>query len=179
MIVSLTITRYRKLFIPFALLAMAVHRIPMLMQKKSTFWKLLGSGRNSTFSLNPDLQQWGLLAVWDRQEDFDRFYNSSFIATWWKTLAKEQWTILCAPLQSHGKWNGKEPFGKVNEEIPVGPVAILTRATIRSNRLKNFWVHVEGTSELMSRSPGYIMSLGIGEARKALCLWLKRACRSN
>jgi len=164
MIVSLTIIRYRKLFIPFALLAMAVHRIPMLMQKNCTFWKLLGSGRNGTFSLNPDWQQWGLLAVWDKQEDFDRFYNSSFITKWWNGLAKEQWTILCTPLQSHGKWDGKEPFGKVNEEIPAGPVAILTRATIQANRLKNFWAHVENTSDLMSRSPGYIMSLGIGEA---------------
>ena len=51
MIVSLTIVRYRKLFIPFALLAMAIHRRPMRMQKACTFWQLLGTGKNGTFSL--------------------------------------------------------------------------------------------------------------------------------
>lgn len=163
MIVSLTIIRYRKLLVPFALLAMAVHRLYMRTQKGCTFWRLLGSGRNGTFSLNPDWQQWGLLATWNQREDFDAFYNSSAVSKWWDRFTTERWTILCTPLQTHGKWDGQEPFGKINEPIPDGPVAVLTRATIRLNRLKNFWGHVQETSDLMSRSAGYIMSLGIGE----------------
>ena len=82
MIVSLTIVRYRKVFIPFALLAMAVHRLPMRLQKGCTFWQLLGCGRNGLFDLSPDWQQWGLLAVWDTREDFDIFYKRSFITRW-------------------------------------------------------------------------------------------------
>lgn len=163
MIVSFTIIRYRKSLIPFALLAMAVHRVYMRAQKGCTFWRLLGSGRDGTFSLNPDWQQWGLLGVWNSREDFDAFYHSSPVRKWWDRFAAEKWTILCAPLQSHGKWDEQEPFGKVNEDIPGGPVAVLTRATIRINRLKSFWGHVEETSALMGRSQGYIMSLGIGE----------------
>ncbi|WP_432326775.1 hypothetical protein ACRQ5D_23330 [Mucilaginibacter sp. P25] len=77
MIVSLTIIRYRKLFVPFALLAMAIHRLPLLMQKGCSFYKLLGSGKNGTFDLEPDWQQWGLLACWDSRENFDAFYNRS------------------------------------------------------------------------------------------------------
>ena len=114
MILSLTIVRYRKWLIPFALLAMAVHRLPMWLQKGCTFWKLLGSGKNGTFSLAPDWQQWGLLAVWDDREDFDQFYERSFITKWWHLFAQEKWTILCEPLQSRGKWDGKEPFGNPN-----------------------------------------------------------------
>ncbi len=151
------------MLVPFALLAMALHRVYMRAQKGCTFWRLLGSGRNGTFSLNPDWQQWGLLAVWDSRDDFDKFYRSSRIVRWWDRFAMERWTVLCTPLQSHGKWDGREPFGKVNGAIPDGPVAVLTRATIRFNRLKNFWRHVDETSALMGRSPGYIMSLGIGE----------------
>ncbi|WP_246230508.1 hypothetical protein [Mucilaginibacter humi] len=83
MIVSLTIVRYKKWQIPFALSAMAIHRLFLWLQKGCTFWKLLGSGKNGTFDLQPDWQQWGLLAVWDERSSFEQFYQQSFIAFWW------------------------------------------------------------------------------------------------
>ena len=164
MIVSLTIVRYRNAFIPFALLAMAIHRLPMIMQKNCTFWKLLGSGKNGTFDLKPDWQQWGLLAVWDDHESFDQFYKTSFIAKWWNFFGVEKWVLLCEPLQSHGKWDGKEPFGKPDVQNPAGPVAVLTRATIRLSKLKRFWANVDSPANLMTSAKGYITSFGIGEA---------------
>jgi len=164
MIVSLTIVRYRKSLIPFALLAMAVHRLPLILYKKCSFWKLLGSGRNGTFDLQPDWQQWGLLAVWDNREAFDEFYNNSFINSWWDTFTAEKWTILCEPLQSHGKWDNKEPFGKPDIKEINGPVAVLTRATIRFNKLKSFWSNVDSVANIMADAPGFITSFGIGEA---------------
>lgn len=163
MFVSLTIVRYRKMFIPFALMAMAAHRAPMKRQKGCSFWQLVGSGKNGTFSLTPDWQQWGLLAVWDGRQAFDDFYNNSFVSRWWNRFGCEKWTILCESLQSHGQWEGKEPFGGVNLLDYNGPVAVLTRATVRFTRLKNFWNNVKEVSDLMRRSPGYIMSLGVGE----------------
>jgi len=164
MIVSLTIVRYRKSLIPFALLAMAVHRLPLIFTKQCTFWKLLGSGRNGTFDLQPDWQQWGLLAVWDDREAFDRFYNDSFINSWWNIFTTEKWTIVCEPLQSHGKWDSKEPFGKPDIKVIDGPVAVLTRATIRLNKLKGFWGNVDSVANIMADAPGFITSFGIGEA---------------
>ncbi|QJD98038.1 DUF3291 domain-containing protein [Mucilaginibacter robiniae] len=164
MIVSLTIVRYRKAFVPFALLAMALHRLPLVLQKGCTFWKLLGCGKNGSFDLTPDWQQWGLLASWNTCEDFERFYTSSFVAGWWRKLTTESWTILAEPLQSHGKWDGQEPFGQPNNKTYNGPVAVLTRATIRLNRLKNFWSNVDQAAQLMTKSEGYIASVGIGEA---------------
>jgi hypothetical protein len=164
MIVSITIVRYRKFLIPFALLAMAIHRLPLMLNKHCSFWKLLGSGRNGTFDLQPDWQQWGLLAAWDGREAFDQFYNNSFINNWWKIFTAEKWTILCEPLQSHGKWDGKEPFGKPDVKAITGPVAILTRATIRLSKLKSFWANVDSVAGIMADAPGFITSLGIGEA---------------
>lgn len=164
MIVSLTIVRYPKLFIPFALLAMAIHRLPMWLQKGCTFWKLLGSGRNGTFDLQPDWQQWGLLAVWESRENFDRFNKRSFIVAWWKVFGVERWTMLCQPLQSHGKWDGNKPFGTPDISNYEGPVAVLTRATIRISKLKNFWSNVDDVAGLMTKSKGFITSFGIGEA---------------
>jgi len=164
MIVSLTIIRYRKAFVPFALLAMAMHRLPMSLQKGCSFRKLLGSGRNGTFDLQPDWQQWGLMAVWDTREHYNRFAESSFVSKWWKALTLEQWTVLCQPSQAHGTWDGKEPFGKPNARDMVGPIAVLTRATIRLNKLKGFWSNVDNVAKLMAGAPGYITSVGVGEA---------------
>ena len=164
MIISLTIIRYRKLFIPFALLAMALHRVLMWLQKGCTFWKLMGSGYKGTFDLQPDWQQWALLAVWKERDDFDRFYTNSIVTWWWRLLARVHWTVLCKPLQSHGKWSGKEPFGNINIQNYNGPVAVLTRATIRLSKLRNFWSHVDEVANLMTQSDGFITSFGIGEA---------------
>lgn len=164
MIVSLTIVRYKKLLIPFALLAMAVHRLPLSLQKGCTFWKLLGSGKNGTFDTKPDWQQWGVLAVWDNPESFYQFHNQSFIAFWWSFFLVEKWTILLSPLQSHGKWDGKEPFGSTQSDINNGPIAVLTRATIRLNKLKQFWGNVGSVAGLMITAKGFIASFGIGEA---------------
>ena len=164
MIVSLTIVRYRKLFIPFALMAMAIHRLFMRLQKGCTFWKLLGSGQNGTFDLQPDWQQWGLLAVWQSREDFDSFHTQSPVVYWWTLFGVERWTILLSPLQSHGKWDTKEPFLAQDDPSYAGPIAVLTRATIRLNKLKNFWSNVDDVANLMATAPGYITSLGIGEA---------------
>lgn len=164
MIVSLTIIRYRKAMIPFALLAMAIHRLPLALQKGCTFWKLLGSGRNGTFDLHPDWQQWGLLAVWNDRETFDKFDKRGFLAKWWDKLAIERWTVLLEPLQSHGKWDGKTPFDNLNVTEYTGIIAVLTRATIRFDRLKAFWGNVDSVANIMASAPGYITSFGVGEA---------------
>ncbi|WP_411273455.1 DUF3291 domain-containing protein [Daejeonella sp.] len=162
MIVTLTIVRYKPFLIPFALLAMAIHRIPLCFDKKCSFWKLMGCGRNGTFDLNPDWQQWALLAVWDSKEAFE---NSTFIQAWWNSLAYEKWTIFAVPIASHGKWDKKEPFGKpAPDNTFSGPIGVLTRATIRLSKLKGFWSNVQPVASIMDSSPGYITSVGIGEA---------------
>ncbi len=162
MIVSLTVVRYKPLLIPLALLAMAVHRIPLAFNNKCSFWKLMGCGRNGTFDLNPDWQQWALLAVWESKEDFDK---ASFIQSWWNTFSYEKWTVFMEPLSSHGYWDNKEPFQASGDNNNFdGPIGVLTRATIRFSKLKSFWNNVEPVAKLMETSPGYITSVGIGEA---------------
>jgi len=163
MIVSLTIVRYKKWQTFFALLAMAMHRMPMSLQKGCTFWKLLGTGRNGQMSLKPDWQQWGVLAVWESEDDFNAFYNYSFIASWWKFFGVEQWTILCEPLQSHGKWHGKEPFGSAVMKGYEGAIVVLTRANVRYSKFRQFWSSVKAVQGQLYVAQGFVMSVGIGE----------------
>ncbi|MEO8796215.1 MAG: DUF3291 domain-containing protein [Daejeonella sp.] len=168
MIVSLTIVRYKSIFIPVALMAMAIHRLPLYLNKKCGFWKLMGSGKNGTFDINPDWRQWGLLATWATEDDFQQFYSNSFISKWWRLFGVERWTMLSKPLVSHGKWDGKEPFKVISSDIIDknynGPIAVLTRARVRLSRLKNFWSHVDPVASIMQTAPGFITSFGVGEA---------------
>lgn len=163
MIVSLTVVRYRKAFVPIALLAMGILRLPMFFQQKCTFWRLMGSGKNGTFDLNPDWQQWALFAVWEDEKSFQQFDQSSFITKWWRIFTQEKWTVLLEPLQSHGLWDKKEPFGNPKISDYKGTIAVLTRATLNVNRLKTFWQNAANIAGIMTSAPGYITSFGIGE----------------
>jgi hypothetical protein len=69
------------------------------------------------------------------------------------------------PVSSHGTWNEKKVFGEMphlTSEIE-GKIAVLTRATIRLNKLKSFWRNVPDVSAQMHNAKGLIASFGIGE----------------
>ena len=168
---TLTIIRYRKRFIFFALLAMAVHRLPLWFNKKISFYKLLGSGKNGTFDKTPDWQQWAIFTVTKENENIENLKADhlkkcygNFIAKWFLFFGCETWTIFLEPLEGHGTWDSKKPFGDLPRQSDYGgPIATLTRATIRLNKLKAFWENVDGVASRMTSSKGFITSFGIGE----------------
>src|SRR6476661_2144446 len=164
MITTLSIIRYKTTTIPFAFLAMALHRLPLALTKDCTFWKLMGCGKNGSFDLSPDFKQWGLMAVWKDEAAFERFHKKSFVTRWWKLFAIEEWTVILKPLSSHGSWAGENPFEAPQTSNYMGPVAVLTRAKIRYRKLKEFWENVPKVAAIMQNSPGYVFSVGIGEA---------------
>ncbi len=179
--VSLTIIRYPVIFVPFALAAMVVHRFAFMFNRKINFYKLLGSGKNGTFDKIPDLQQWGILLVHSSEfivEPADLVNNllfkklyGSFNAKWFQLFSCESFTILLEPIEGHGLWDGKEVFGNFSEKsFYEGPIAILTRATIRLNKLKYFWQHIASVAARMKSAKGYITSVGIGDIP-----WIKQA----
>ena len=61
---NLTIVIYPKWLGWAGFLSMAVFRLPLLLSKGCSFWKLMGCGRNGTFDIVPDFRQWALLQVW-------------------------------------------------------------------------------------------------------------------
>lgn len=167
--VTLTIVRYKTLFIPFAFLSMAIFRLPLLLNKKISFYKLMGCGKNGTFDKVPDLKQWAILLVHADHAAGNIFGN--FISTWLKFFKCEIFTLFLEPKEGHGKWDGKEVFGKLNEHpLQNAPVATLTRATIRINKLKFFWKNVAPVAANMQDAEGFVFSAGIGEIP-----WIKQA----
>ncbi|CAN5389558.1 hypothetical protein BH10BAC2_BH10BAC2_44550 [soil metagenome] len=154
--------------------SMALFRFSLLLNKKISFWKLLGCGKNGTFDIHPDWLQWGILVVNLESSivnEDNKFLYGSFINAWWKFFRCETYTIILEPIEGHGTWDGKEVFGKLPKQSDYeGMIAVLTRATIRLNRLQNFWKHVDAVATQMNNADGFITSVGIGEVP-----WIKQA----
>lgn len=164
MVVALTITKFRKRTIPFAFLGMAILRVPLWLNKKCSFWKLMGSGKSAQVDLAPDFKHWAILTTWNNKTDCDEFYSNSFELKWFRMFGIEEFTILLKPLSSHGLWSGKQPFTVDNKvENSSIRVAVITRAAIRFSKLKEFRSNIKRAAEEMRKADGFILSAGIGE----------------
>ncbi|MBB6238706.1 hypothetical protein HDC90_003352 [Pedobacter sp. AK013] len=164
MIVALTITKFRGLAVPFAFIGMAVLRLPLWLNKRCRFWKLMGSGKDAQVDLAPNYKHWAVLTTWDDQNDCDAFYRDSFVLKWFSFFGIENFSILLNPLSSHGLWSAVQPF-KTEEtnRSHSGKIAVITRAAIKYNRLKEFRQNIKRAADAMRIAPGFILSAGIGE----------------
>lgn len=164
MIVALTITKFSRIAIPFAFIGMAVLRVPLWLNQKCKFWKLMGSGKDAQVDLAPDFKHWAILTTWNNQLDCDYFYNESFVLKWFRFFGYEEFTILLNPLSSHGLWSGKQPFEyNKNPSATKGQIAVITRAAIRFKKVKEFRSNIKRAANEMRRADGFILSAGIGE----------------
>ena len=167
MLCTLIIVRYPKYLGVFGFFSMMIFRLPLILDSKIKFWKLMGSGKNGTFDIKPDLNQWALLYTTTEPSA----YIPLFIKNYFKFFKCDLKQIIMQPVEGHGSWNGKKVFGELsNKNNYEGIVAVLTRATIHINRLKNFWKNVNTVADKMQTAPGFIISYGIGEMP-----WIKQA----
>jgi hypothetical protein len=153
---------------------MALFRIPLRKRSSISFFRLMGSSRSGSFDLHPDWHQWALLHFTETKHSADagvgidtwhRELYGSFIANWWRRFQCERWTICLELAEGHGSWDGFTPSpGGVSPLDPAEPVAVLTRATIRFRKLRDFWKRVGPISDQMKMTPGLRFSAGIGEA---------------
>ncbi|XRQ16455.1 spheroidene monooxygenase [Actinomadura welshii] len=141
------------------------------------FWRLLGTGRGRSMSLGADLRRWALFAVWDGTSALEEFLARSPVARRWREAAEEAWHVRLAPLGSRGGWGGRDPLAAAAPVPPpaAGPVAVLTRASIRPARLLAFYRSVPSVDGALRREDGCLASIGVGEwplARQAtFSLW--------
>ena len=128
-----------------------------------TFYKLLGSGGVDGFSWKPNFAVYAFLGVWEDESYAKDFFDHATIFQQYKQKSVELFTTYMHTIQSHGKWSSKNPFEPTTKESSIGPIAVITRATIRKNKLLSFWKRVSGVSVNLNKYNGRKFSIGIGE----------------
>ncbi|MCX7888675.1 MAG: spheroidene monooxygenase [Rhodobacteraceae bacterium] len=162
--VSLSLFRFASLTgRVWALGQMGASRAALARMPEARFWKLCGSGTGEGFTPLPNTAVWAILAVWDDEATARDVTSRSALFRRWHRRAAEGWTVFLSPLQSRGRWSGREPFLPSPGPRPGGPIAALTRATIRPSVLLRFWGRVPAISEVIGRDPNVVFKIGIGE----------------
>ncbi|MFP5320865.1 MAG: spheroidene monooxygenase [Acidimicrobiia bacterium] len=151
---------------PSALAATArvpVHRRALRREPGLRFGKVLGTGRGRTMTASADLRRWAVFATWDDEAAARRFVEGSLPTRW--DDADERFDVLLRPLGAHGSWDGVDPIA--GAEPPTGdvdgPVAVLTRATVRVRALPAFLRAVPPVDAHLQGVDGLLAAVGIGE----------------
>ena len=146
----------------WALAMMSVARRSMAQVPDLNFWKLCGSGSGEGFKPIPNTSVYAILCSWPNNEIAqDRLENTSIFQSY-HDRASENWTIFLKPTSVRGHWNGSKPFYPALEE-KSGPLAALTRATLKPSILPKFWGRVPNISAMIAADPNVIFKIGIGE----------------
>ncbi len=128
-----------------------------------TFYKLMGSGRGLGFNAFPDWSTYVLLQAWQDETAAQDFLDSSKVMRAYRKRAIEVWTIYLKNSSSHGQWSGSNPF-QVGEPLPTTElICVLTRATIRWNKIIPFWRYVPTSHQPLKNDSGLIYTKGVGE----------------
>ena len=130
-----------------------------------SFYKFLGTGGRSGFSLWPDWSTYALLTSWENEKDVKEFIQKSEIISLYRQKVKSIRLLKLEPFKSHGKWDGINPFASNNTDItPEGKkIAIITRATLNWSKLFAFWKSVPHSSTAIKEAKGVNYYKGIGE----------------
>jgi len=162
MITTIYFWRIRAIFIPLAIIFMAINKIQLKRLSGVTFIKLLGTGKGESFTpRDADPFRWGMLiTVSENQIDM---LDKSFVVKSWQRICISEYRVLLKPISSHGFWSGKQPFA-VDKFEWAGKIAAVTRARIVWRKNLIFWRAVPPVTESLHQSPGLLNAIGIGEA---------------
>jgi hypothetical protein len=162
MITVIYFWQIKKVFLPVAILFMAIHKFVLKRLPGVSFVKLLGTGKGESFTpkdANP--YRWGAL-VTIQKDNLDNLDKSKVIIGWQK-IAKKEYRAILKPISVHGLWSGKQPF-EVEKFDWNGKIAAITRARIVWRKNLIFWRAVPPVTISLHQSPGLINAIGIGEA---------------
>ncbi len=126
------------------------------------FWKLCGSGTGEGFTPLPNISVYAILAVWPDEDTARAQTSDAAVYKRYQSKAGEHWTVFLTPSQARGEWSGQAPFTVADVELD-GPLAALTRATIKPSIMQRFWGRVPSISKVIGSDPNVAFKIGIGE----------------
>ncbi len=127
------------------------------------FFKVLGSGHEAGFGLRPSGTRQGLFCVFDDGAAADAFLDASPVVAAYRTHAREFLSVTLSAFASRGSWAGTA----LPVSVPApsgGPIAALTRASIRPAAARSFWRRAPAAEASLQNAPGCLLAAGLGEA---------------
>jgi spheroidene monooxygenase len=125
------------------------------------FWKLCGSGTGEGFTPLPNTAVYAILATWTDRDAAQAGLNAPVFQRY-RTHADESFTLTLTPISARGTWSGAQPFTAAQTDMS-GPVAALTRATVKPTKALRFWRRVPDISTVIGDDPNVLFKIGIGE----------------
>ena len=135
------------------------------------FAKVMGSGHEGGFTLRPSTTHQGLIALFSNAGQADAFVTGAHVSQM-RERARESWVGLLAVTSARGSWDGSSwgetapaalgPYASAASSN--GPLAALTRASIRPAKAATFWRMAPATQASLWQAPGCEIAAGLGEA---------------
>ncbi len=125
--------------------------------------KALGSGHEGGFGLRPSASRQGLFVLFASEAAADAFIAGSPILQAYAARSREFLVAKLRATSSRGAWAGAT-MAATAEPAAAGPVAALTRASIRPRRAWRFWYHSPASERALQAAPGCRLAVGLGEA---------------
>jgi heme-degrading monooxygenase HmoA len=136
----------------------ALQRVPGLL-----FSKVLGSGYDGGFDLRPSASRQGVFALFDSAQTAQDFITDSALVHGYQKRSNEFCCVTLKTFSCRGSWDGTRL--QENAEPPSqGPVAALTRASIKFSKAREFWRHAPPSQASLLGVAGCQLAVGLGEA---------------
>ena len=154
--------RIKMVFLPIAIVFMAINKIQLKRLSGISFIKMLGTGKGESFTpKDADPTRWGILVTISENQISN--LDKSFVIRSWQKICKKEYRVILKPISSHGFWSRKQPFS-VEKFDWSAKIAAVTRARIVWRKNLIFWHAVPPVTESLHQSPGLLNAIGIGEA---------------
>ncbi|MBL3573834.1 spheroidene monooxygenase [Rhodovulum sulfidophilum] len=126
------------------------------------FFKLLGTGSDEGFNPRPNVDVNAILCVWPDMATAKAGLKGSITHRTLRDHSCETYTIYLTPTSARGLWSGVEPL-QVTEKAEEGPLAVLTRATVKLPVALQFWKHVPQIQKEVAADPTCVFHMGLAE----------------
>jgi spheroidene monooxygenase len=162
---SVTLSLFRFGSVPARLWAfsqMGLARFALKRVRNLQTYKLVGSGTGEGFTPIPNTSVSGILATWPDHDAARRAIFGTSVFRAYRQRSDEMLTIFLTPASARGKWAGTEPF--MPQDVTLdGPVAAITRATVKPSVALKFWGQEPDVSRAIGADPNVMFKIGIGE----------------
>jgi hypothetical protein len=142
---------------------LVLQRWPLRQVPGLMFSKVLGSGYEGGFGLRPSGTRQGLFLGFDNLQAAQAFVHDSPVLEAYRQRSRECCVAVLQATSSKGSWSGTA-LSVQGDVHSSGPIASLTRASIKPSRLAAFWRMQPAAERSLQQAPGCELAVGLGEA---------------